>query len=233
MRLFRYFLILVVGSAMGAGAWVGWQSMTKESPTASFRESLRLPQYLPESLEWRKAGGTTPDEVNIAAGISLPFLIIRWETVRTPDISSNQPSEKPAYDVPYIGILLGLVDTEMDMDMGGERTPIEVDGVQGWLTRLGPDEFVKPKGREEILAQLREWKFDRKIYISISSERAGGPTNRLLGRAMALQWNRDGVHYVLIAQDKDPMNKDELLKMANSMAPSEWPFPSFSRPNLQ
>ncbi len=53
------------------------------------------------------------------------------------------------------------------------------------------------------------------------------------GRAIALQWNRDSVHYALIAQDIEPMNKDELLNIANSMAPSEWPFPSFSRPNLQ
>ena len=46
-----------------------------------------------------------------------------------------------------------------------------------------------------------------------------------------MQWNRDGVHYVLIAQDKDPMNKEELLKIANSMAPAEYPFAGFgSRP---
>ena len=77
---------------------------------------------------------------------------------------------------------------------------------------------------------MRDWKFDRKIYISISRERAGGS---MRGRAIALQWNRDSVHYALIAQDIEPMNKDELLNIANSMAPSEWPFPSFSRPNLQ
>ncbi len=125
MRLFRYFLMMVVVSAMGAGVWVAWQNLFKESsPTVSFQERLRLPQYLPESLEWRKAGGGSPDEVNIRAGISLRYLIVRWETVRTSDISGNQPSEQPGYDVPQIGILLGLVDTELDMDLGGSRLPL-------------------------------------------------------------------------------------------------------------
>ena len=45
----------------------------------------------------------------------------------------------------------------------------------------------------------------------------------LWGPAIALQWNRDGVHHLLIAQDIEPMNETELFRMANSMAPSKYP----------
>ena len=116
--------------------------------------------------------------------------------------------------------------------MGGQRTPVEVDSVQGWFTRLGPDELFEPEDEEESRVMWQEWRFDRTLlYANSYGSQAGDIISRLSGPAIALQWNRDGRHYVLIAQDIEPMNKDEMLKMANSMAPSEWPFPSFgSRP---
>ena len=125
-----------------------------------------------------------------------------------------------------------MVDTELDVDMGGQRTAIEVDGVQGWFTRLGPDDFLRLEDRDKAREQWLEWRFERSVYTYIKGDRwLEDPPGKLRGEAIALQWNRDGVHYVLIAQDKDPMNKEELLKIANSMAPSEYPFAGFgSRP---
>ena len=231
MKLVRYFLLLIVVSAVVAGGWVAWQNLFKESPTPSFRASLRMPEYTPE---WaRRKGGDYPDEVNVRAGRTLPYLVYKWNTDKTADLSAYFPMGRVEYDQwPPIGISLGQVDYQLDVDMGGQRTPVEVDGVQGWFTRLGPDELFEPEDEEESSVMWQEWRFDRTFYMLIAGERRPGSIiSRLSGPAIALQWNRDGRHYVLIAQDIEPMNKDELLKMANSMAPSEWPFPSFgSRP---
>ena len=227
MRLVRYFLILVVVSAIGAGAWAAWQNLFKESPTPSFRESLRMPEYTPEWITSR--GGDYPDEADVRAGRRLPYLVYKWTTDKTADLSTHFPTGSVADEWPSIGISLGQVDYPLDVDMGGQRTPVEVDSVQGWFTRLGPDEFVFPEDDEESSAMWREWRFDRTFYALIAMDRQHGYiSSKLLGPAIALQWNRDGRHYVLIAQDIEPMNKEELLKMANSMAPSEWPFPSFA-----
>ena len=122
MRLFRYFLIMVVGAAIGAGAWVAWQSITKESPSASFLERLRLPQYKPD-------GSTRGDELLIGQGYQLPYVSLSW------DIHPSSASETSHdNDWPHTHVRLNLVDTELDVDMGGQRTAIEVDGVQGWFT---------------------------------------------------------------------------------------------------
>ena len=50
----RYFLLLIVISAMGAGGWVAWQNLFKESPTPSFRESLRCPSIRLNGLHARE-----------------------------------------------------------------------------------------------------------------------------------------------------------------------------------
>ena len=224
MRLFRYFLIMVVGAAIGAGGWVAWQSITKESPSAGFLEKLRLPQYKPDG----HSSSTRGDELLIGQGYQLPYVSLSW------DIHPSSASETSHdNDWPHTHVRLNLVDTELDVDMGGQRTAIEVDGVQGWFTRLRPDDFLRLEDRDKAREQWLEWRFERSVYTYIKRSRGpeDSPGNKLRGEAIALQWNREGIHYVLIAQDKDPMNKEELLKTANSMAPSEWPFPSFgSRP---
>lgn len=227
MRLVRYFLMMVVVSAVGAGGWVVWQNLFKESPTPGFRESLRMPGYTPEWIT--RQGGDYPDEVDVRAGRRLPYLVYKWTTDETADLSTYLPGGGIADEWPHIGISLGQVDYPLDVDMGGQRTPIEVDNVQGWFTRLGPDEFVEPEDDDESRAMWQEWRFDRTFYALIAGERRPWSIiSRLSGPAIALQWNRDGRHYVLIAQDIAPMSKEELLKMANSLAPSEWPFPSFA-----
>ena len=84
MRLFRYFLIMVVGAAIGAGAWVAWQSITKESPSASFLERLRLPQYKPDG----HSSSTRGDELLIGQGYQLPYVSLSW------DIHPSSASER-------------------------------------------------------------------------------------------------------------------------------------------
>ncbi len=51
------------------------------------------------------------------------------------------------------------------------------------------------------------------------------PTYTLFGEAIALQWNREGVHHILIAQNKEPTAVNDLLNMSNSMMPPELPSP--------
>ena len=167
MRLARYFLMMVVVSAIGAGAWVAWQNLFKESPTSSFRESLRMPEYTPEWIT--SQGGDYPDEADVRAGRRLPYLVYKWTTDKTAVLSTHFPMGRSAYNEwPSIGISLGQVDYPLDVDMGSQRTPVEVDSVQGWFTRLGPNEFVEPEDEEESSAMWQEWRFDRTHYALIA-----------------------------------------------------------------
>ena len=128
------------------------------------------------------------------------------------------------------------VGWEFDLDMGGERVPVEVDGVQGWLTRLSSDDFYPPTDGSPIFTAMSNWPESasgESGYVGVLSERESyAPTEQpqrpaessdslLWGPAIGLQWNRDGVHHLLIAQDIEPMNEDELFNIANSMAPSD------------
>ena len=51
------------------------------------------------------------------------------------------------------------------------------------------------------------------------------PIYTLFGEAISLQWNRECVHYILIAPDMGPITVNDLFKMANSMIQSDPPFP--------
>ena len=51
------------------------------------------------------------------------------------------------------------------------------------------------------------------------------PTYTLFGEAISLQWNREGVHHILIAQNKDQIAVNDLFKMANSMTQPNLPSP--------
>ena len=166
----------------------------------------RLPsQYEPELLQ-RQNIASTSDRYEVKAGFNLPWATIEWRG--------------PA------NLWLSLVDTELEMDMGGVWERVEVDGVRGWLTRLGAGDFLEPGEREARSAQSLEWRYDRRIYSRLSSARRDITGGVPWGDAIALQWNRDGIHYLLIAQDWEPVTVDELLKMANSMAPSDIHLPA-------
>ena len=169
-----------------------------------------------------------------------------------------------AYKPP--GVRLVQTRAQFDMDLGGERRKVEVDGVEGWLTYLGRDAFYPPDVEERFRAIESGWpegasglksyssilwnrhlpgqsnldpsvdapniEGDNVEYLSIgmacdrpyvefkfscTQRKDTSPTYTLFGEAIALQWNREGVHYILIAQDIEPMNEGDLFKMANSL----------------
>ena len=107
----------------------------------------------------------------------------------------------------------------MDME-GQERTSVAVDGVEGWLTHLGPTDFYPPIENKDFNTFTNSWRYDRTIYRRALVYRG----TYLWGPAIVLQWNREGTHYLLMAQEREPMNVELLLQMANSMAPAEFPF---------
>ncbi len=88
------------------------------------------------------------------------------------------------------------------------------------------EEEVVRKPLVYITPTWRPWQNyieDRVVRVEVpEGERWRWSDSLLWGPAIALQWNRDGVHHFLIAQDIEPMNEDELFRMANSMAPSKY-----------
>ena len=148
--------------------------------------------------------------------------------------NNSAGSDSTGYASP--GVMMVQVGWEFDLDMGGERASVEVDGVQGWFTLLSSEDFHPPIDGSPIFTVMRNWPDSARGesgYVGVLFER-NSPDPReappgmsvvsdylLWGQAIALQWNREGVHHLLIAQDIEPMNEDELFKMANSMAPSD------------
>ena len=49
------------------------------------------------------------------------------------------------------------------------------------------------------------------------------PSYTLFGEAIALQWNRGGMHYILIAQNIEPLILEDLFEMADSMVQPKLP----------
>ena len=109
------------------------------------------------------------------------------------------------------------------MDLGGqETTTMTVDGVQGRLWRLGSQDFIRPRSNEAYKALIRDWEYDRSFYTSILTARSS-EFNPFSGEAIALQWNREGVHYLIFARDMEPITEDVILEIANSMASATYP----------
>ena len=202
MKRVRYVLLLVVASPLVAGGWSLWHVLYKPSPMDSLMERARLPQYDPKGHH-RLEYANRPIEASLRLGLNLPWATMKW----------YGPGN----------IWLSMVETELEVDMGGVREPVEVDGVRGWLTRLGTGDFWELEETEVRDAQYREWRYDRTIYTSLLVARRDG--SGPWGDAIALQWNRDDIHYLLVAQDWKPTAQDELLKMANSMEREDLPFP--------
>ena len=190
-----------------------------------FRDNLRLPQYIPEYLDHIGVSEQSFAGVN---DLVKPGAQWRWEGSNPTGLDST------GYASP--GVMMVQVGWEFDLDMGGEREPVEVDGVQGWLTRLSSEDFHPPTDGSPIFTVMRNWPDGARGesgYVGVLFERnSPGPREvppgmvvvsdyLLWGQAIALQWNREGVHHLLIAQDIEPMNEDELFKMANSMSHSD------------
>ncbi len=226
MRRVHYALISAAVLALVVGTIVAWRMLFPPSQVTAFYERLRLPQYMPEDVEWRMQGSDAGMDAEVRAGLIPPYLILQWETVRAYDLSDYLRTGKIVYDAPHIGMAVCLIDIELEVDLGGQRNPVTVDGVQGWFTRLGPDDFTP---LNQATVEEGTSGFGLGIYGLISAKRRQGGIKGIEGEAIALQWNKEGIHYLLIAQDIEPMNEKELLKIANSMASSELPIPSSTR----
>ena len=210
---------------------VGWTAGCFElNAQQEFRDRLRLPQYIPEYLELLRVSEESFAGVN---DFVEPGAQWRWE--------GRDPTDSDSTGYASPGFMMVQVGWEFDLDMGRERVPVEVDGVQGWLTRLSSDDFYPPTDGSPIFTAMSNWPDSARGesgYVGVLSEREiHAPTEQpprpaeffdslLWGPAIALQWNRDGVHHLLIAQDIEPMNEDELFRIANSMAPSDSLTPS-------
>ena len=190
-----------------------------------FRDRLRLPQYIPDYLDHFRV---SEESFAGANEFVKPGAQWSWEG------NSSAGLDSTGYASP--GVMMVQVGWEFDLDMGGDRASVEVDGVQGWFTRLSSEDFHPPTDGSPIFTVMRNWPDSARGesgYVGVLFERnSPGPREvppgmvvvsdyLLWGQAIALQWNREGVHHLLIAQDIEPMNEDELLKMANSMSHSD------------
>ncbi len=206
-----------------------------------WRDRLRLPTYMPDYL---RLTGVSEKSLAEESGMS-PGAKWDWEGVHHGPVP---PGTVDSIKSP--GVIMVQFGAEFDLDMGGERVTVEVDGVTGWFTRLDAKDFYPPddspslsirnswpqEAREQsgyniVLGERRTPAFE----VPCPKMMPGGEVeclppewndSLLWGEAIALQWNRDGTHHLLIAQDIEPMNESELFKMANSMAPSDSLTPS-------
>lgn len=204
-----YIILLVAAIAfVGVSAGMCYLLSHDSGVTSRFKAGLRLPQSVPEWLV--RSSGDYSSELWVRRDQRLPYLVLYWEMCQDKSL-------------PPMGYSLSVAYGEMEMDLGSQdKTSIDVDGVQGWLWRLGSQDFVRPESSEAYSALTQDWTYDRHIYESILGSRSRylGPVT---GPAIALQWNRDGLHYLLFANDREPMTEDVLLWIANSMAPSKYP----------
>jgi hypothetical protein len=198
------FVLAFIG--MSAGMW--YMLSSDSGVTSRFKAGLRLPQSVPEWLG--RSGGRYSSEVRVRTDRILPYLVFNWNVCQDTDY-------------PHKGFSLSLAYGEMEMDLGSQdKTSIDVDGVQGWLWHLGSQDFVRPESSDEYSALTQDWTYDRSIYKAIFDARidvSKSPT----GEAIAIQWNREDIHYLLFAKDREPMTEDVLIQIANSMAPSKYP----------
>jgi hypothetical protein len=121
-----------------------------------------------------------------------------------------------------------MIPREMEVDLGGIKDEVFVDGVAAIVSRLEPDDFVSPRGLGEHSQDHERWdpvegQSGQTLYNEIYrlrspySGRGGLVGNVLSGEALAIQWNKDGRHYILIGKKKGPITLDVLVNMAKSV----------------
>lgn len=155
----------------------------------------------------------------------------------TPDILRVRVTDRDGDHFPYYAtqqflgsasVLFGQYGSELPIDARGKQR-VQVDGVEGLLWRLEPDEwrdadsnpYAEDKPERDTLG-LGNRLYRRVLEQRRTWESRGEPREGVIvGLAIAIQWNRDGVHYVLIGQDKGPMTEEALLQLANSLALTE------------
>ncbi len=188
--------------------------VTREPETVTrFEEGFRFPEYVPNWLGRR--GGDYANAGKVKAGEQLPYVSFYWDVC----VDTDDPRAR---------LSLSIAMEHQEVDLGGQsRTAVHVDGVQGWLTRLDILDFVEPNRDDPEYEEYRtrnvEWEYDRGIYNRLIYGRRDFLLSPSAGPAIALQWNRDGYHYLIFAKDKEPLNAEVLMDIANSMAPSPYP----------
>ena len=137
----RIIMALATVAAVVAIGWGLWYLATPGSPTAALRRDLRMPLNMPGLLEALEGG--LPQNSVVRAGFERPWLTILW-------------FGREGLNLP---VLLVVVDRELEMDLGGqERTSVAVDGVEGWLTSLGPKDFYPPIERKDFYTFTNSWR---------------------------------------------------------------------------
>ena len=266
MTLFRCLLAVQVMVVFAVASIAG---CSQKSDLQQFRDQIRVPQYVPEYLErWKTEESSSSD---LERGDS-PSLRLSWDGRFNPLEYGTGPYLN--YRPPNVTLI--QIYAQFNMELGEDRRSVEIDGVQGWLTHLDPDDFNPPKTNDQLIVLEEAWPvgatggqsysyimFHRQYPGQFGSTSISGEedtvqqvksktlttpcddfkysefrahciedpsaTNyRLFGEAIALQWSRDGVHYCLIAQNVEPMSVDDLLRMADSMASAESPWPYLS-----
>ena len=158
----------------------------------------RSPAFVPE---WLGQGGKFL-AVDWGRRDNVPYLIQKWHTL-------------PVSSAPWITAVLGIVPQEFEIQTG-EKSPVDVDGVSGWLWMLAADDLRRPIDPDVRRERSRATPEERRIYLWLQNERKSKPRS-IEGPAIALQWNKNGAHYVFFAQHRGLMDLDTLLQMANSL----------------
>jgi hypothetical protein len=243
--------VVLLSLLIGLG-WGLWKTVAELAPV---QLQVRTPQDVPS---WLVAGHSAPhifvDELGDDAvryveqtWCTSPYFENLPERVRR-ELNRNS-GQVPLF---FTCVKLYAMAGSLDIAQAG-KTSIIVDGVRGWLWKLGPTDMGFPEtiygslSEEEThrvvfppvevfhgaltTSSTREEFFQEAwIYLAAYSARLEGIPimrgqfstclkNVLAGDAVALQWNRNGMHYLLIGQEEGRITQDILIRMANSMAP--------------
>ena len=124
-----------------------------------WRDKLRLPAYFPPYLQLE---GVSEKPLAGEHGLK-PGAEWAWEGFHL--------SPVPPGAIDYIkspGVIMVQVGAVFDLDMGGDRRSIQVDGVTGWFTRLGAEDF-SPPADSPVLGLTDTWPQEAREQSGYSS----------------------------------------------------------------
>ncbi len=121
-------------------------------------------------------------------------------------------------------VFVGQTDEEFHPKFSSTRLAV-VDGINDGISELGEDVLSEVVGDARTSGELSNflgldpdddpWSRTR-LYRDIADLRS--PERQLLeGPAIAVWWNKDGIHYVIVGQSRPPITEAILLRMANSL----------------
>lgn len=203
----RYAGVLIAASLI---IGIGWALLSLALRSPADKLDPRAPEAVPSWLEARAPG----QPVVQAGSTHLPYTDQVWCVFSA---------------VPAPCVVLYQMPLDLSINTEGKE-PVQVDGVQGWLWRLGPEEFMQQQDGASLSpetirpALLEEFDSDADVF------RRAAPYRQLYGSwreegeevsgdAIALQWNKDGRHYLLAGPLRSGITEDVLLTLANSLKP--------------